>query len=427
MPVTDSDGAVDFVVWVGEDVTAVKRQEVRERLLSNASKLLASSLDVDATIDKAAWAVVPELADWARIDLRDERGELVQMAVAHRDLERVELLNEWRRDYPPAESDDRGPWEVMRTGQSIVWANVGAEDVARYAQSPRHAELMRLIATRSVLIVPMVVGDEVIGTMQLATTSESGRMLGAADLELAEELARRAAIAVDHARVHAVRTHIATTLQRSLLPPRLPVIPGLAKARPARPAGARPWRCGRERPGLRLAASRSRKARFSRFEAALPARVVDVDLEGEDLAGDLRGDAEHLVVVPSMSTPSALWNSGRAWSRTYIVPNTATRKNGSRAVEAAGQLGVGAHQQREGLAVAELVVAPLLEPLEDRVEALFRVALEVAEDGDVAGVADLLGEIGGVEDELRLEVGVLLGLGQEAEVDADAESLRARR
>ena len=124
VPVADSDGAVDFVVWVGEDVTAVKRQEVRERLLSNASKMLASSLDVDATIDKAAWAVVPELADWARIDLRDERGALVQMAVAHRDLERVELLNEWRRDFPPAEEDDRGPAEVMRTGTSIVWADV---------------------------------------------------------------------------------------------------------------------------------------------------------------------------------------------------------------------------------------------------------------------------------------------------------------
>jgi PAS domain S-box-containing protein len=237
VPVTGSDGAVDFVVWVGEDVTAVKHREMRERLLSNASKMLSSSLEVDATIDKAAWAVVPELADWARIDLRDERGALVQMAVAHRDLEQVELLDEWRRDYPPVEDDDRGPAEVMRTGKSIVWADVDTEDVARYAQSPRHAELMRIIDTRSILIVPMVVGDRVLGTMQLATTSESGRMLGAADLELAEELARRAAIAVDHARVHAVRTHIATTLQRSLLPPRLPVIPGLAIAARFRAAG----------------------------------------------------------------------------------------------------------------------------------------------------------------------------------------------
>jgi serine phosphatase RsbU (regulator of sigma subunit)/PAS domain-containing protein len=228
---------IDFVVWVGEDMTAVKRQEMRERLLSNASKLLGSSLEVDATIDKAAWAVVPELADWARVDLLDERGALVQMAVAHRDIEKVELLHEWRRDFPPSPADDRGPFEVLRSGRSIVWSGVTAEDVTRYAQAPRHAELMRAIDTRSILIVPMVVGEELIGTMQLATTGESGRLLGEGDLELAEELANRAAIAVEHARLHAARTHVATTLQRSLLPPRLPVIPGLTIAARFRAAG----------------------------------------------------------------------------------------------------------------------------------------------------------------------------------------------
>ncbi|WP_445148504.1 SpoIIE family protein phosphatase [Baekduia sp. Peel2402] len=236
-PVFDEDGAVDFVVWVGEDMTLVKRQEMRERLLSNASKLLGSSLDVDATIDKAAWAVVPELADYARVDLLDERGALVQMAVAHRDFEKAELLREWRRDFPPSPSDDRGPAEVLRSGRPIVWASVSEDDVTRYAQAPRHAELMRLIDTRSLVIVPMIVGDELIGTMQLATTGESGRMLSASDLEVAEELAERAAIAVEHARLHAARTHVATTLQRSLLPPRLPVIPGLAIAARFRAAG----------------------------------------------------------------------------------------------------------------------------------------------------------------------------------------------
>jgi serine phosphatase RsbU (regulator of sigma subunit)/PAS domain-containing protein len=237
-PVFAPDGTVDFVVWVGEDMTAVKRQEMRERLLSNASKLLGSSLEVDATIDKAAWAVVPELADWARVDLLDERGVLVQMAVAHRDLEKVELLHEWRRHFPPSPDDRRGPAEVLRSGRSVVWSAVSGADIAAYAQAPRHRELMESIDTRSMLIVPMVVGEEVVGTMQLATTGESGRMLGERDLELAEELAGRAAIAVEHARLHAARTHVATTLQRSLLPPRLPVIPGLTIAARFRAAGA---------------------------------------------------------------------------------------------------------------------------------------------------------------------------------------------
>ena len=123
--------------------------------------------------------------------------------------------------------------------------------------------------------------------------------------------------------------------------------------------------------------------------------------------------------------PSALWNSGRAWSRTYMVAKTASRKKRTQSLlRPVRKLGVGAHQQREGLAVAELVVAPLLEPLEDRMEAPLGMALEMAEDGDVAGVADLLGQVGRVEDELRPEEGVLLGLGQEAEIDADAEVLQ---
>jgi PAS domain S-box-containing protein len=236
-PVFDDSGALQFVVSVSEDVGTVKRAERRERLLSTASKLLGSSLDVDATLDKAAWAVVPELADWARVDLPDEHGELQQVAVAHRDLEMVDLLNEWRRDYPPDPADMRGPAEALRTGRPVIWERVDPADVERYARSPRHDELMRLIDTRSMLIVPMRAGDRVIGTMQLATTSESERRLGAEQLEIAEELAARAAIAVENARVHAARTHIAATLQRSLLPPRLPVIPGLTIAARFRAAG----------------------------------------------------------------------------------------------------------------------------------------------------------------------------------------------
>ena len=124
--------------------------------------------------------------------------------------------------------------------------------------------------------------------------------------------------------------------------------------------------------------------------------------------------------------PRAAWNTGRAWSRTYIVANTASRKNRIQSLlTPAEHFRVGAHQQRERLAVAELVVAPLLEPAEDRVDHAVRMGLQVAEDGDVAGVADLLGQVGRVEDELGPEVGVFLGLGQEAEIDADAHVLEA--
>ena len=97
--------------------------ERRQRLLSNASKLLASSLDIDATLDKAAWAVVPELADWCCVDLLDERGALP----AGRAPAATGARRAARRVAPrlPACRGRRpGPAEVMRTGESVVWADV---------------------------------------------------------------------------------------------------------------------------------------------------------------------------------------------------------------------------------------------------------------------------------------------------------------
>ena len=90
-------------------------------------------------------------------------------------------------------------------------------------------------------------------------------------------------------------------------------------------------------------------------------------------------------------------------------------------VDAPQRFRICAHQHRERFAVPELVVAPVVEPLEDRMEALVRALLEVAEDGDVAGVADLFRQVRGVVDELGLEERVLLGTREKAQVDAHIE------
>ncbi|WP_205696710.1 SpoIIE family protein phosphatase [Conexibacter sp. SYSU D00693] len=236
-PVRDETGAVSLVVAVAEDVTAVKRAQRRQQLLASASGLLSSSLDVDATLDRAAWAAVPELADWSRVDLVDERGQLREAAVAHRVPAKLDLLLEWRRRWPPDPSDTRGASHALRTGEPVVWASVRPEDIDFYAQDEDHAANMRAIDTRSVIMVPLVAGDRAIGVLQLATTGDSGRLLGDEDVELAMELARRTAVAVEHARLHAARSHVASTLQRSLLPPRLPKVPGLETAARFRAAG----------------------------------------------------------------------------------------------------------------------------------------------------------------------------------------------
>ncbi|HEY3189876.1 MAG TPA: SpoIIE family protein phosphatase, partial [Solirubrobacteraceae bacterium] len=234
-PVRDAHGRVVLAVSVFEDVTAVRRTERHQRLLAEASKLITSSLDVAATLEKTAWALVPDVADWVIVDLPDERRGTQPAAIAHVDTHRRELLRELRDAYPPAR-DDPSPAGVMRDGRSLLVPNVEDADMLAYARDERHLELMRQIGTRSVAAVPMPGAERIVGTITLGT-AESGRVLGEDELVLAEELGARAAIAIENAREHADRSYIARTLQRSLLPPRLPQIPGITLAARFRAAG----------------------------------------------------------------------------------------------------------------------------------------------------------------------------------------------
>jgi serine phosphatase RsbU (regulator of sigma subunit) len=104
------------------------------------------------------------------------------------------------------------------------------------ARDQEHLRLMRALDLGSLMIVPMLTGGRVLGVVNFANSS-SGHVFDESDLELAQELARRAAIAIDNARVHAELRHTARTLQESLLPPHLPAIDGVEVAARFRPAG----------------------------------------------------------------------------------------------------------------------------------------------------------------------------------------------
>jgi PAS domain S-box-containing protein len=213
MPIVIEGSAERLAVTVVEDITDVIHIARRQRFLASATHLLASSLDVEATIDKVAWAVVPDFADWCAVHVPDEQGRLRRMAVADLDVpepERFEALaSKLFARTPPGESN--------------------LADVTLDAGSPDHVA--------SVAVVPLVFpGDQARGAITLVSAGQ-GRRLSLADLALMEEIGRRAGVAIANARVHAARSHIATTLQRSLLPPRLPDVPGLTIAARFRAAG----------------------------------------------------------------------------------------------------------------------------------------------------------------------------------------------
>ncbi len=237
-PVFDPEGAVSLVVNVVEDVTTVKRAELSQRLLAQAGEEMSSSLDYEQTLQRVVQLVVPGLADWCGVVMRGRRDDVLeQVAVAHVDPAKVALAREFGERYPARLSDPTGAAQVIRTGESQLVEEVTDELLAEVQLADEQIELLRDLQIRSVMIVPLAVaGRPPIGAMTLVM-AESGRRFDVDDLALAVELARRAATAVENARLYTERSRIATTLQHSLLPPELPEIPGFRLASLYRAAG----------------------------------------------------------------------------------------------------------------------------------------------------------------------------------------------
>ncbi|MDX6672038.1 MAG: hypothetical protein QOI91_2401 [Solirubrobacteraceae bacterium] len=235
-PIRDEAGEVDLAISIMEDVTERMRTQRAERFLSDSSKLLSTSLDYGTTLQRVADLAVVEIADWCGVDVVDERGRLDRVALAAADPERVALAQELRERYPPDPEADAGTHAVLRTGQSVLYPEVPEELLRRSAHDERHLELMRDLGLRSAMIVPMVARGRPLGVISFVA-SDPGRRYDQEDLALAEELGRRAAIAVDNARLYSERAYIARALQESLLPPALPEIPGVDVAARFRAAG----------------------------------------------------------------------------------------------------------------------------------------------------------------------------------------------
>jgi serine phosphatase RsbU (regulator of sigma subunit) len=234
---TNDAGRTVATVMIIQDVTESKNAELRSHCLAEASEMLAASLDHAQTLQNVAWSVVPQLADWCTIGLVDEAGQREHVVVAHADPERLELARRLGA-YDTLELDPGGPLGgVLATGRSALLRTVADELLVHVARDAEHLRLLRAMRIRSALLVALRTSRRTIGTMTLVM-SESERAFTRADLEFAEQLAARAAMAVENALLHRSRAQIATTLQHSLRPGRVPAIPGWDVATLYRPAGA---------------------------------------------------------------------------------------------------------------------------------------------------------------------------------------------
>jgi serine phosphatase RsbU (regulator of sigma subunit) len=169
--------------------------------------------------------VVPELADWCLVDVLEEDGSVKQLAAAHADPGKKALLRQLLSHRRFGEDAPGTVARVLRTGRSILLSEASDALLAERATGEEHLEVLRRLEIRSLMSVPLLARGRTLGAVTLVS-SDPDRLYGEEDLSLAEGLAYRCALAVDNARLYRERSHIARTLQRSLLP-RLPEVSGI--------------------------------------------------------------------------------------------------------------------------------------------------------------------------------------------------------
>ncbi|HEX7091971.1 MAG TPA: PAS domain S-box protein [Longimicrobiales bacterium] len=193
------NGEVEFLSTIARDITELRKREEELRFLAEASEMLAASLEPGAAYQGLARLVVSRLADFCIIDVVED-SELRSAAVVHRDPEKEELVARLRR-LLPAPSQLVGPRAVIRTGEPELVPDVTDAWIRAVVRDEAYFRTARELNATSVMIVPLVARGRTFGAISFASTRPD-RRYGPDDLALAVELARRAALAVDNARLY---------------------------------------------------------------------------------------------------------------------------------------------------------------------------------------------------------------------------------
>jgi PAS domain S-box-containing protein len=238
-PIVDAAGAVRFVITISSDVTdrmlqqkaleenaaeleeigaeleatieelqartqeaeaARKRAEYvadRQRFLAEAGRMLAASLDPEATLRTITELAVPRMADWATVSLIDESGKPRQLAVAHADPAKLQFALDLQKKYP---ADDEATLRIVRSGKSELYTEIPPELLEKSARSKEHLTLIRELQLSSAMVVPLKIRDQVLGTISFIGSER--RRFDQDDLEFAESLAARSALALTNAKLY---------------------------------------------------------------------------------------------------------------------------------------------------------------------------------------------------------------------------------
>jgi signal transduction histidine kinase len=193
----------------GGEEPAERRSGTRRRrydtsyasFLAEASRLLADSLDYETTLGTVAMLALPHLGAWCIVDVVEEDGDIRRVAIAHPDPEKQALARALRDGWPPSREDPLGVPAVARTRRPEVISRVDDALLERVARNPENLRLLHELGIGSLMILPLLARGEVLGAMTFVGP-EDGPRYNDAELSLAEDLATRAAIAIDNARLY---------------------------------------------------------------------------------------------------------------------------------------------------------------------------------------------------------------------------------
>jgi signal transduction histidine kinase/PAS domain-containing protein len=179
---------------------AAVRAAARARLLAEISEHL-SSLDDRKNLEALATLTVPAIADWCIVDLLDDDGVLRQLSVVHENPAQVKLAREYSQRYALRADHPSGAYQVLRSGRSILHERLSDDALVAAARDAEQLALMRSLGPHSVMLVPLSAGGTVFGVMTFALGPGS-RVYDRDDLAFAEDLARRAALGIENARLY---------------------------------------------------------------------------------------------------------------------------------------------------------------------------------------------------------------------------------
>jgi signal transduction histidine kinase len=173
----------------------------RAALLAEASRLLASSLDYEATLQRLARLLVPTLGDLCVIDVTGDDGEIRRLTAVHADPAKDDAARELARRFPPDRHGHHPVARALRSGRPELASDISADVLETIAPDPAHRDLAHALAYTSYLVVPIIARERTFGAISLVSAG-SGRRYTAEDVPLAEDIARRAAAAIDNARLY---------------------------------------------------------------------------------------------------------------------------------------------------------------------------------------------------------------------------------